>query len=444
MKKNFFLFVILLISTIYISCDETAIVGSDILDDESLKFQFNDTTTIHTKTVLGRPVNSGRLSSNTFMVGQLDDPIFGKATSDVYLALQVLNEPPLYTNRTFDSMVLAIAYDTSGFYGKPDAFFDLELFRTEETIKEDTTFSDETLPLNATPLTSVMGKFISPNDTLDFFEPVLDSQVTLVPHFRLPILPTLGIDFFSQIRFAVDDESLLSVIPALHLRGLPDRSSMMGLSIGNINRLGDFNKLLVYMRDSLDSPELYEYRFRVDRFSHFEHDYTGSEVEAFLNGTEDGDSLFFVQGMSGVNGVVDISSVLQYQDFLINKAEIELTINEDPRYNLDCYPPLENYGASYVFVNDQFIVIEDLNLVNDFGLDVFGGDVFEEIIDGELIKKVKINITNHVKNFIEDPTYGSEIFITSLLDSETPGRTIFYGAGHSKFPAKLNISFTKP
>lgn len=445
MRRNFFfLCVAILASVVYLSCDDTAIVGGDLLDDEVINYEFNDTTTIHTSTITGRPVNSGRLSSNTFMVGRLDDPIFGITTSDLYFALQVLDQGPNYSNRTIDSMVLAIAYDTLGFYGEPDAFIDFKLFRTEETIKEDTTFSDETLPIEVTPIATVNDKFISPFDTLVIFDPAIDTTSSLIPHFRLPILPTFGVDFFTQIKFAIDDESLLSVVPALYLNGVPDRSSMMGLSVGNSNRLGDFNKLLVYLTDSIGGKELYEYRFRIDRFSHFDHDYSGSEVELFLDNPEEGDSLFFVQGMGGVNGLIDISGALQYQDFLINKAEIELTINEDSRYNPEGYPPLKNYGASYEVEDSILISVQDLNLVSDFGLEVFGGEIFEEIIDGVTLKKVKINITNHIKNYLENPLIGGQIIITSLLDSETPERTVFYGAGHSKYPAKLNISFTKP
>jgi len=445
MRRNFyFLYVAILASMVYLSCDETAIVGGDLLDDETINYEFNDTTGIYTKTILGQPVNSGRLSSNTFMVGRLDDPIFGITKSDLYLALQILNQPPNYSNKTIDSMVLAIAYDTSGFYGKEGAIFDFELYRTEALIKEDTTFSNETLPIEPFSIATVEDMFISPNDTLLIFDPALDTTSLLIPHFRLPILPVFGIDFFAQMKFAVDDEALLSVVPALYLSGEPDRSSMMGLSVGNTNRLGDFNKLLMYITDSIGNKELYEYRFRIDRFSNFEHDYSGSEVEYFLDNPEEGDSLFFVQGMAGVKGAIDISGVLQYKDYLINKAEIELTINEDPRYNLECYPPIANYGASYEFEDSILISIQDLNLVSDFGLEVFGGQIVEEVVDGATVKKVKMNITNHVKNYIDNPLIGGEIIITSLLESETPGRTVFYGAGHSKYPAKLNISFTKP
>ena len=34
--------------------------------------------------------------------------------------------------------------------------------------------------------------------------------------------------------------------------------------------------------------------------------------------------------------------------------------------------------------------------------------------------------------------------IKPFSESEIPGRTVFYGAGHSKYPAKLNIAFTEP
>ena len=59
------------------------------------------------------------------------------------------------------------------------------------------------------------------------------------------------------------------------------------------------------------------------------------------------------------------------------------------------------------------------------------------------LKKVKFNVTNHVINFMEDPTIGGKIILTAFFESETPNRTVFYGAGHSRYPAKLNLAFTK-
>lgn len=446
MKKKIFLFVLSLWAIAFIvSCDESTIVGGDILNDEAIDVVFTDTTTIHTGTILGRPINSGRLNANTYMVGVLNDPVFGTTTSDLYLGIQVLDDGPNFRRRSIDSMVLAIAFDTSGFYGEKDAVYDFRLFRTSELIKEDTTFSDETLPLQTPALTTINNKFISPDDTLNFFEPVLDSLVTLVPHFRLPIFPTLGINIFDQVLDIEDDVDLLEVFPALYLEGIPDRSAMMGLSVGNSSRLGDFNKLLIYMKDSIDNPELYEFRFRIDRFSNFEHDYTGSPVEQFIDGTEEaGDSLFFVQGMAGLNGTIDISAVQQYSGFLINKAEIELTVAEMPEYDLENYPPISIYGANYELESGSLLAIQDLDLIREFGFEAFGGELFEEEINGEKVMKLKFNVTNHVKNYIENPMIGSKIVLNSLFDSETPNRTVFYGAGHSKYPAKLNISFTKP
>lgn len=446
--KKYLLSVTLIIGVgiLLVQCDESTIIGSDFLSEEAIDFQFTDTFTIHTFTQRGIPVNSGRVSANTYMIGALDDPIFGKTNSDIYFGIQVLDDGPMFENQIIDSMVLIIAYDSLGFYGKQDARFDFELFKTTERINEDTTFSDEVLDIESEPLASELNKYLSVRDTIFTFDPVEDTSIVLQPHFRMKILPQFGINIFTLFKLVTDDESLLSLIPALYLKGTPDRSAMAGLSIGNTNRLGDLNKLTLFFTNTEnDLKTIYDFRFRIDKFSTFTHDYTGSQVEPFLDNKTDGDSLFFVQGMAGVNGVVDISNALQLKDYLINKAELELTVAEDSEYNLECYPPIELFAASYEGIEGNRIAIQDLDLISTGGLGVFGGNMVEEIgPNGEMVRKVIINITNHIKNYINDPSIGGEILLSPFFDSETPNRTVFYGAGHSMFPAKVNISFTKP
>ena len=446
--KKYLLSVTLIIGVgiLLVQCDESTIIGSDFLSEEAIDFQITDTVTIHTFTQRGSPVNSGRVAANIYMLGALDDPIFGKTNSDIYFGIQVIDDGPLFENQIIDSMVLIIAYDTLGFYGKQDARFDVELFKTTERINEDTTYSDATLELENFSIAEEFDKRLSPTDSIFTFDPIEDTTVVLLPHFRMKIVPQFGIDLFTLLKFVSDDESLLSIIPALYLKGNPDRSAMAGLSIGNANRLGDFNRLTLFFTNTEDeSKSLYDFRFRIDRFSTFTHDYTGSQVEPFLDNKTDGDSLFFVQGMAGVNGVVDISNVMHLKDYLINKAELELTVSEDSEYNLECYPPIELFAASYEGPEGNRIAIQDLDLINSGGLGVFGGEMVEEMgPNGEMVRKVVINITNHVKNYIEDPSIGGEILLSPFFDSETPNRTVFYGAGHSMFPAKMNISFTKP
>ena len=444
MKKNLILFALSIWAAfVLVRCDDSTIVGGDLLNGEAIDLVFTDTTTIHTSTTLGKVVNSGRLSANTYMVGVLDDPIFGITTSDLYLGIQVIDEGPNYIGKEIDSMVMSLAYDSLGFYGNRSSLFDFELYRTTEIIKEDTTFSDEVLPIETTPIANEMNKVVSLTDSVFVIDPETDSLLIGIPHFRMRINPSFGINFFDLMRFVSDDASLLGVVPALYLNGVPNRSAMAGFSVGNSERLGDLNKFIVYMTDTLGVKSTYDFRYRVDRFSHFEHDYAGSPVSDFIDNEEIGDSLFFVQGMAGVNGVIDISNVLQYKDFLVNKAEIELTVAEDPEYQLDLYPPIELYGASFEGSEGRLVALQDLELISEFGLPVFGGELFEEEVDGIMLKKVKFNITNHVINFIDDPTIGGKIILSAFFESETPNRTVFYGAGHSRYPAKLNIAFTK-
>ena len=92
-----------------------------------------------------------------------------------------------------------------------------------------------------------------------------------------------------------------------------------------------------------------------------------------------------------------------------------------------------------------FIQISDFQNAIGFEAGIFGGVVEEEVIStGETVKKVRINLTNHVKQFLADTSIGGEIIISSFSEAETPHRTVFYGAGHARFAPKLNISFTKP
>jgi len=59
------------------------------------------------------------------------------------------------------------------------------------------------------------------------------------------------------------------------------------------------------------------------------------------------------------------------------------------------------------------------------------------------VKKYTLNITNHIKSALKDNTYNSDLYIGILTESETPHRAVLFGAGHSQYPMKLKITYTK-
>ncbi len=428
------------------SCDETSLVGSDLLDSESIDIEFTDTTTLRTRTIPGDSINTGRLTANTYLLGELNDPIFGRSYSDIYFAINVIDDGPRFRTSTFDSAVVAIAYDTSGFYGNLDAVWDLELFQTTQRINLDTTWSNETLEVDPVPISTAYGRKLAPGDTIMIGDHINDTILPSLAHLRLRLNDDYGEELFEAFKTIEGDEDLLNFIPGLYLRASVDRSAMAGLGIGPNERLGDFNALVVYYTEEDGDQNVYQFRFREDRFAHFEHDYSGTPIETFVNNPDMGDSLFFVQGMAGVNGIIDISNVLQFEDKLINKAEIELVIATGSEFNTNLYDPLSLYGARYEVEDGLKINIQDLEyvLANALPFGVFDGEIESEEENGETLLKLRFNITNHVKNFIVNPSFGGELILISLTNSERPNRTVFYGGGHSQYRAKLNLAFTNP
>ena len=52
MKKNYLAALTLLFfGLLFFACNDTSIIGSDLLEDDQLEFEFTDTLTIHAKTI---------------------------------------------------------------------------------------------------------------------------------------------------------------------------------------------------------------------------------------------------------------------------------------------------------------------------------------------------------------------------------------------------------
>ncbi len=441
------LWVIVIVSLTSYSCNDTTFIGSDLLDDQAIGLDFTDTITLKTSTISGVPINTNDISAETYIVGDLEDPIFGTSTSDLYFSILALDltNPWNFTNDDLDSIVLTIAVDTFGVYGKNPDKYTLELFEGVETLPSDTILSDQTFTILPDPI-SVFNKTIDISDSINVYVPDIDTTMNFEYHIRMILNDAFSNKLFNELKSIDDNEELTSFLPSLYLSATSEDASLLGLSVGLTERIGDFNQVLVYTTDrETNQRKQYDFRFEINRASNFVNDYSGSLVENSIDNPDADDEFFYVQGMAGVRGVVDISAVDNFRkDVLINKVELELTIAEDAAFMTDCFLPIQSFQM-YYDSEDGFMQITDFRNALGFGGGLFGGIIEEEVLTtGETVKRVKMNITNHVKEFLDDTTIGGEIIISSFSEAQTPNRTVFYGAGHSRFAPKLNISFTKP
>ncbi len=174
--------------------------------------------------------------------------------------------------------------------------------------------------------------------------------------------------------------------------------------------------------------------------ANYTYDRMGSEVEKFIDGTSSSDSLSFLQGLGGVKTKVTFDSLDLLKGYLINKAELEVYVS-DLGGGFNLYPAPVQLIASYKNASGSIQLIQDVSQAISIGsfAGIFGGNVTGT---GNL-RKYSLNITNHIKNSLKDSTYNSDLYLNVYTESEIVNRAVIYGAKHSTFPMKLNISYTK-
>ena len=170
----------------------------------------------------------------------------------------------------------------------------------------------------------------------------------------------------------------------------------------------------------------------------FEHDYTGSLAETYLDSSEKADSLIFLQGMSGVTFTMQIPNTHFFADKVVNKAEIELTALELPEDMMGPFGPVaqmiisEVTDTSLIIIEDVVFALERSDLAN-----IFGGDYDEELSP----VKIRMNIAAHLRK-MSLGLASDTIQITVLARPEIAQRLVLGGPGHADAPAILKVNFT--
>ena len=99
-------------------CQDPIIVGSDLLENEKLVIAFNDSLKLSSKTIAAEPIITHRppiiggdqFDYRTYLLGQLNDNIFGKIGAELYVKFQFSSSAaPTYQNDKanilFDSLI---------------------------------------------------------------------------------------------------------------------------------------------------------------------------------------------------------------------------------------------------------------------------------------------------------------------------------------------------
>jgi hypothetical protein len=454
-QKNYHypLWIFSLLFVMVMSCHDPILVGNDLLEDQKINVILADTFDLSSKTIPGERVVTHRptVDSHTYLLGELNDPRFGKSTAEIFLKFQMSSVKATYYEETglqFDSLVLTMQYDSSGTYGNATGSQKVQVFQLNNVYNEtDTFYSDTNLPFVSKSIGEVT-QLVVPLDSVDITDHVTRTDVRLAPHMRIRLSDAFGRSLISNEDAAKDDTLFNQYMKGFKITSSPtDNSSFLyGFNFSNtaLNSQLPINRLVMYYTVASGDTTLrktYEYLINYATINRFVHDNKGSQLENTLKDTLLGNNLTFIQPMGGAKTVINLNNVRKLGNNLINKAELVVYVAE-PIGSEGYSSPPQQLTATYKQAGGNLALIPDIEqLVSssiDFG-QVFGGSIDRS----QQVFKYTMNITNHVKSLIKDSKLSSDLYLGILTESELPQRAILYGAKHSLYPMKLQITYTK-
>ncbi len=430
-----------LISLVFLtfSCVDPSDLGSDLLQEDRAEVNFIDTLTIRATTVRGEPpfVYGPAIANqqSSYLLGQLTDPLFGLSEATIYGSPRLDFFSPDFSNTQLDSIVLLLPYnrDSMVYYGFWNEEFTLDVFRLSERIDRNRFYtSDTSFAVNPVPLGSKT--FVpKPFDSLEVgqYNSTFIDTIKLPPHLRIPLSAEFGNEFLQLDSLTLDnDEAFLD-----YFNGFQVKASSTNRGLLSFNLLNPIGGIYVYFTkdDTLKRQFLIQMDQFSSRFSTFEHDYSGSLAEDFIDDEELGDSLLFVQGLAGLETRIEIPHVRNLEGLIINQAELIVEF-ENLEQDIDSiYAPALQVG---LFTTSRNGVLDFVlgNSLDDIPR-IFGGVLSDPDNRSGIYK---MNISAHFQEMVNGEE-DNVLFLTAFPKSERAYRSVLKGTSS----IKLNITYSR-
>lgn len=429
--KRVILFTFLFIF-VFSACKDPLVSESDLVPDNKLGVIFTDTLTLESYVEVQDSIRSDELE--THLLGNMNDPIFGRSNAELYFQLRLINtNPDLGSNIQIDSAVLMLQY--KGNYGNNKAPQNLVVYQVNEVMQRSTDyFSKQTFSI----LPNEIGRLN--NFVPNFTDSIKTRFRTFPPHLRIPIDPAWASNILNQsntANFANNETFVSNFLNGLYVKA---EESGGGQGIVYIDFFNLASSLSFYFKNEEGRDTVFSLIVSSESatVNHFEHDYSGSIASQFLADNRSPDSLMFIQSMAGLKTRFTVPHLKNLGKISIAKAELVIT---NFKNNLDVFPHFtvpeqltltaNNQDGIPIFIDDQFVN-------NTF----FGGN---RIIDNSSNSKnlYKFNLALYYQSIINGSQEDFGINIITFPSNTIADRLIAGGGTHNTNPLKLKLTYTK-
>jgi len=412
------LFSILLLVT---SCEESSFVGLEV-QPQADRFRVKS----YVDEVIGSSVwkrdSIMAIDHPRSLLGVNDDPLFGRLNASFLTQVGILANVDFGDERVADSLVLYLVYTSS--YGGEQGPQEVSVYEITEDIDHEENYFSNLDPWTVADQSDVLAtRTINPaeGDTL----------------ISIPITSQRLIE---KLLFAPDTvtQSLGNFIT--YFKGIYVTANLEGenASIYSVNLNHPHSKLSLYYRN--DTPDTsFRYDFIINeganRINLFEQDYSAAVFNDIIGIPESDDSLYYVQGASGVMARLDFNYLHTWRDSMpvsINSARlympVDLTVSDTDKYPLP--------GRIALFERDsegELIGVIDISLGDEY----FGGTFNTER------GYYSVNITNWVQAFVRGKKTSPSLYVSLREPATTPNRIVFRNGNHSLGGTRLEITYTK-
>lgn len=296
-----------------------------------------DSFNIITRTIAEDSIQTDSLSRN--VLGRMNDPVLGVSSAALAFdfSLPEINID-FGVDPTLDSAILTIIFEKEiPHYGDFNTPQDLEVYRLDERLEREFSYSSEYVPRYSDMIGSITTRFDF-EDTASWQEE--GETITEIGVLRIPLDAAFGNDMLNaEAGVYGSNEAFRDFLNGVFIRSVGNPATGEG-GIANVNLLHNNSKLLLYYNDTL--TEEFLITSTASRFGHYEVN-TPLSIENQFSQTGTHFDETYVQSLAGLKTRINIDGLYDLvsdgDPIFINEAKLTFSIKDGS--TSDDYPAPE-------------------------------------------------------------------------------------------------------